>query len=523
MSKALSPFELKDELIAIANKEHRGEILNAGRGNPNFLAIKPRKVFNLIGDFAIQEAEYSYSFLNSSLGGNIREEGLATRFLNFLTNHADKETAKTTLTYFSYMEDQMGLNIKEVLVEMLNAYLACNYPVPSRSLVNAEKIFKKYIIKEMCNGYLDSEFDVFPTEGGTAAMAYIFNSIKNNKLMKPKDKVAIITPVFTPYLEIPGLPEFDYEIVELKLDPELDWQLPQSELDKLKDPTVKMLCVVNPSNPSSIKVNNETLAALKELVDNERQDLMIVTDDVYGTFADEFTSLFSILPYNTILVYSYSKYFGATGWRLGTIAVADKNIFDDTLKNMDAEVKEAIENRYSIMTPNPKELKFIDRMVADSRVVALNHTAGLSLPCQLQMALFSLHCLVDLSEVYKNSCKRLIRSRYQLLFSSLGIKNIHADENVVDYYTLLNIKDLGQKLFGDEFAKWFEDNNKITEFMFALARKTGVVLMPGNGFGDTHPTLRVSLANLQEHQYEAIGKATRKTLSECYETFKKTK
>lgn len=523
MSKVLSPFELKDELIAIANKEHKGEILNAGRGNPNFLAINPRKVFNLIGDFAIKEAEYSYSFLNSSLGGSIRTEGLTTRFLSFLSNHTDKETAKIALTYSSYMEDQMGLSLKDVLLEMLNAYLASNYPVPPRSLVNAEKIFKKYIVKEMCNGYLNEEFDVFPTEGGTAAMAYIFNSIKSNKLMKPKDKIAIITPVFTPYLEIPGLPEFDYEIVELKLAPELHWQLPQSELDKLKDPAIKMLCMVNPSNPSSTKVNNETLQALKTLVTTERQDLMIVTDDVYGTFADEFTSLFSILPYNTILVYSYSKYFGATGWRLGTISVAKENVFDDTIKKMDTEVKKAIENRYSIMTPNPEDLKFIDRMVADSRVVALNHTAGLALPCQLQMALFSLHCLVDLSGIYKNACKKLIRSRYQLLYSSLGVEDIYVDENVVDYYTLLNIKDLSQKLFGNEFAEWFEENNKITDFMFALAKKTGVVLMPGSGFGDTSPTLRVSLANLQEHQYEAIGKATRKTLTECYESFKNTK
>ena len=40
-------------------------------------------------------------------------------------------------------------------------------------------------------------------------------------------------------------------------------------------------------------------------------------------------------------------------------------------------------------------MKFVDRMVADSRRVALNHTAGLSLPQQVQMALFALFCLVD--------------------------------------------------------------------------------------------------------------------------------
>ena len=38
---------------------------------------------------------------------------------------------------------------------------------------------------------------------------------------------------------------------------------------------------------------------------------MIVTDDVYGTFCDKFKSLMVTMPYNTIGVYSYSKYFGA--------------------------------------------------------------------------------------------------------------------------------------------------------------------------------------------------------------------
>ena len=338
--------------------------------------------------------------------------------------------------------------------------------------------------------------------------------------MKAKDKVAIVTPVFTPYLEIPGLPEFDYEIVELKLDPKLNWQLPESELEKLKDPKVKLLCLVNPSNPSSTKVCNETLEVLRKLIDNERPDLMIVTDDVYGTFADEFNSFFSIVPRNTLLVYSYSKYFGATGWRLGTIAAAKDNIFDKKIREIPELERVQIEKRYSIMTPKPKELKFIDRLVADSRVVSLNHTAGLSLPQQLQMALFSLSCLTDLGDHYKKSCKHLIRSRYKVLYSNLGLE-LHHNNNLVDYYTLVDIKEMGRKLFGDGFAEWFDTNNKIRDFIFSLAERTGVVLMPGRGFGDTTPTLRVSLANLQEYQYEEIGKFTRRTLADFYENYLK--
>ena len=38
---SLSPFELKDALITVASESDRS-MLNAGRGNPNFLATTPR-------------------------------------------------------------------------------------------------------------------------------------------------------------------------------------------------------------------------------------------------------------------------------------------------------------------------------------------------------------------------------------------------------------------------------------------------------------------------------------------------
>jgi aspartate 4-decarboxylase len=34
-----------------------------------------------------------------------------------------------------------------------------------------------------------------------------------------------------------------------------------------------------------------------------------------------------ICPQNTIFVYSFSKYFGATGWRLGAIGMHEQQYF----------------------------------------------------------------------------------------------------------------------------------------------------------------------------------------------------
>jgi len=53
-------------------------------------------------------------------------------------------------------------------------------------------------------------------------------------------------------------------------------------------------------------------------------------------------------------------------------------------------------------------MKFIDRMVADSRMIGLNHTAGLSLPQQIQMALFSSFTLLDKSNSYKSLCQLIV-------------------------------------------------------------------------------------------------------------------
>ena len=50
-----------------------------------------------------------------------------------------------------------------------------------------------------------------------------------------------------------------------------------------------------------------------------------------------FRSLMAELPQNTIGVYSYSKHFGCTGWRLGVVAVHQNNIFDKMIAKLPAQ------------------------------------------------------------------------------------------------------------------------------------------------------------------------------------------
>ena len=57
----LSPFELKVTLIGLASSQASRTMLNAGRGNPNFLATLPRQAFFALGRFAVEESEMSFS------------------------------------------------------------------------------------------------------------------------------------------------------------------------------------------------------------------------------------------------------------------------------------------------------------------------------------------------------------------------------------------------------------------------------------------------------------------------------
>ncbi|MFN3234089.1 MAG: bifunctional aspartate transaminase/aspartate 4-decarboxylase [Gammaproteobacteria bacterium] len=503
----LSPFEFKDQLIKMASTHTDRVMLNAGRGNPNFLATQPRHAFLRIGDFALQESERTYSYLSCGFGGMPEKKDIVTRFDTYAAMHEGDPGIDFIRAALAFAIDHLGIEKEDLLHEMTMAFLGCNYPVPPRMLTLTEKLVKNYLSQELCGTVTQSdEFDVFATEGATAAMTYLFQTLNANGLIKKHDKVAIITPIFSPYLEIPHIPEYELEIVEIKASEEDNWQVPDAELEKLTDPSIKLLFMVNPSNPPSVKMNSHVLSSIAKLVDEKRPDLMIVSDDVYATFSDDYRSLFYTCPYNSLCVYSFSKYFGVTGWRLGTMLLHENNVFDDLLTKLPESEKKRLDQRYSTLTDSPRALKFIDRLVADSRSVALNHTAGLSLPQQLQMLLLALFNLLDEGEFYKAEAKRLIRRRYDILYRAIGIKPEY-DENSVDYYTVIDLELLSEQVYGAEFSKWFMTQASGSEFIVRLAEETSVVLLPGKGFDVEHPSARVSLANLTEFNYRDIGRS----------------
>lgn len=527
----MSPFEIKNELIELAQidaKKSTRTFLNAGRGNPNWIATEPRSAFFLLGEWALAECMHT-SYNPIGIAGIPRHDGLAKNFLKFLKDNNDRAGAKLLAATFHYMIKNHKADPDDLALEWAEGIIGDQYPSPDRILKYTELIVRDYLAREMGDG-ADPDtpaYDLFATEGGTAAMCYIFDSLAANHLVKKGDRIAIITPIFTPYLEIPELDRFDFDVVKVSANKsEQDglhtWQYTDAELDKLRDPSIKLLCLVNPSNPPSYALSKQVTDRIIDIVKHDNPNLMIVTDDVYGTFIDHFKSLMYELPENTLCVYSFSKYFGATGWRLAVIAAARHNIFDKLISALPADERKDLNRRYATLSLNPENIKFIDRMVADSRMVALNHTAGLSTPQQIQMTLFAAFTLLDEKNIYKARMHKIITDRLNTLWDKTGF-TLLPDPLRAGYYSEIDIMVWANKFYGKEFADYLNKNYEPLDFVIRLANETSVVLLNGDGFDGPKWSVRASLANLDKEEYAKIGKSIRCILDTYYQRFKEQK
>ncbi len=509
--EALSPFQIKDELIKLASAEARkanSAFLNAGRGNPNWVATRPREAFFALGQFAITESKRVMDH-PAGLGGMPAQKGCHQRLQSWASDHSETPGVDTLLEVVVHAISAFDFDADEFVHELTDSIIGDNYPVPDRILRHNSAIAHEYLMWSMCRGHRpDAQFDLFAVEGGTAAMCYIFKSLKANRLLNPGDTIALCTPIFTPYLEMPELEDYSLESVHVETDEEDGFQLTNDAVEKLKDPKVKAFFLVNPGNPSSVALSTASLRKLSDLVENHRPDLIVLTDDVYGTFVHDFTSVMGHLPRNTIGVYSYSKYFGCTGWRLGVIAVAQDNIFDLKLADHPDEIKQALDKRYGTLSLTPRDIRFIDRLVADSRDVALNHTAGLSLPQQVMMTLFSLCELVDSKKIYQTACMELVHRRFKLLTEAMGIE-VQASAHYDAYYGIIDFEYWLRKYVGEDVVAWIKQNVHPLDIAFKLAEDYGIVLLNGSGFDAPGWSARVSFANLPDEAYSQIGTAVR--------------
>ncbi len=174
--EALSPFEIKDELINLAKKTSRttqSAFLNAGRGNPNWIATVPREGFFLLGQFAITESKRVMED-PAGIGGMPQASGIASRLESWLCNHPDMPGAEFLSVMTAYAVKTFNFEPDAFVHELVNSIIGDNYPVPDRMLVHNERIVHQYLMWAVC-GESASRRQVRPLCGRRRHRRYVLH------------------------------------------------------------------------------------------------------------------------------------------------------------------------------------------------------------------------------------------------------------------------------------------------------------------------------------------------------------
>src|ERR671913_786505 len=259
----LGPFEIKDFLAKVATKsaeENAISYLNAGRGNPNWVATEPREAFFLLGQFALTECKRVMD-LPPGVAGMPKAPGGAARLEAWLKEHDDMPGAPFLQAMVPWAVKKFDFDSDKFVYELVDSIIGDHYPVPDRMLVHNEQIVHESLQWAMCGAPRPKgKFKIYAVEGGTAAMCYIFKSLKANRILNPGDTIALGVPIFTPYLEMAHLEDYDLHFVEVHAKQEQHrFQYPDDELEKLLDPKVKAFFIVNPGNPYAVAVSQDTI------------------------------------------------------------------------------------------------------------------------------------------------------------------------------------------------------------------------------------------------------------------------
>lgn len=146
-------------------------------------------------------------------------------------------------------------------------------------------------------------------------------------VLNPGEEVIIPSPYFAPYKEQVKLAGGKAVFVASKFED--DFNLDLKAIEGAITEKTKAILINSPHNPTGVVQPKKILEKLMKIA--EENDLLILSDEVYESFDFE-AEFYSIINFQDnfdriILLNSFSKTFAMTGWRLGFV-IADSEILD---------------------------------------------------------------------------------------------------------------------------------------------------------------------------------------------------
>jgi aspartate/methionine/tyrosine aminotransferase len=113
------------------------------------------------------------------------------------------------------------------------------------------------------------------------------------------------------------------EVIQIPIfGKEYNYTLDPDRLKEYVNKNTKLLYLVDPNNPLGTCFSKEQILQIVEIA--EDNNITIIHDCTYRDFADDHHLIANYYPENTITIWSFSKWLGLAGMRLGTIVTSEK-------------------------------------------------------------------------------------------------------------------------------------------------------------------------------------------------------
>jgi aminotransferase len=300
-------------------------------------------------------------------------------------------------------------------------------------------------LKNKNNVEIDPETEIMITAGGMEALMLVMMVT-----LDPGDEIILTDPFWTNHpsqvLMTGAIPRF------VKVYEEDGFAYNPDNVRKAINSKTKAILINSPANPTGGVAGREVLEELARIA--IEHDLIVITDEVYQHLiydGAEFVSIASLpgMKERTVIIDSFSKAYAMTGWRIG-YAAGCKEILQNMIK--------LHENVVSCITTS-------------SQYGAIEALEG---PQDY------LGYMLDKYAVRRNLIVEGINS----------IEKLSCIKPKGAFYAFPNITGTGMK--SEEFA-------------VELLKKTGVVVVPGSGFGEAgEGFIRISYATSEENIKEGL-------------------
>ena len=268
--------------------------------------------------------------------------------------------------------------IKKAAVKALNRGVVAKYSL-TYGLPELRETIEQKLAEE--NMYYDFEKEIIATAGSieaiTAALIAIIESYET-KSRKIKNEVILFSPSYASYPE--AIKVAGGQPVFVNLTEDKGWQIDLKNLAKKITNRTAAIIICNPNNPTGTIFPKEDLLKIAELA--WKRKIFIICDEVYKDFiyADErgsetnleadqrgsaFFSLAQIPQLRKIVirVFSLSKAYAMTGWRIGFLHSDEENV-SEIVKVHDSLVTCApVISQYAAMAA----LDFADKEIEEFR------------------------------------------------------------------------------------------------------------------------------------------------------------